>query len=426
MNAKGILVNCIICACVIAASAHYVLKVERTAVEQINARQNAWEAEKEALLAAKSSSQPLPTDVQLSLDTDSTLLINRLSNLNSDPKKKLREAFFCFQGLVEEGEKAIPAIRDYFTTGENVVLIENTGGFRGRGPGNRNGRGRNNNFNNNNTGTANTDLPSTTRIGLIDVLNDIGGKDAINLLGQILPTTLNAQELSYLSTILQSIDSNIFVNTTITTARNLLANTSITEGDKRQLLQLLASLGDTEYAAAMLGSLVTNNGIDGSVLDFAIQTLGEAAIPAIYDAFMNQNLNPMDQARLMTSAMDYVGRNSQATEMFNTAYNEVADNPMLSRMMILGLGGIGPNNNVSVESAAGRLNVLESIEQNYAADDQMSQVLAAARAQLEYASNPSAYDEPPQINMQEIMGGMRGAGRFGMGQSGMPPGPPGF
>ena len=235
MNAKGILVNCIICACVIAASAHYVLKVERAAVEQINARQNAWEAEKEALLAAKSSSQPSSPDVQLSLDTDSTLLIHRLSNLNSDSKKKLREAFFCFQGLVEEGEKAIPAIRDYFTTGENVVLIENTGGFRGRGPGNRNGRGRNNNFNNNNTGTANTDLPSTTRIGLIDVLNDIGGKDAINLLGQILPTTLNAQELSYLSTILQSIDSNIFVNTTITTARNLLANTSITEGDKRQL-----------------------------------------------------------------------------------------------------------------------------------------------------------------------------------------------
>ena len=134
----------------------------------------------------------------------------------------------------------------------------------------------------------------------------------------------------------------------------------------------------------------------------------------------------MDQARLMTSAMDYVVRNSQATEMFNTAYNEVVDNPMLSRMMILGLGGIGPNNNVSVESAASRLNVLESIEQNYAADEQMSQVFAAARAQLEYASNPSAYDEPPQINMRDIMGGMRGAGRFGMGQSGMPPGPPGF
>ncbi|MBO4544567.1 MAG: hypothetical protein J5773_02145, partial [Verrucomicrobia bacterium] len=344
--------------------------------------------------------------------------------------KKLREALFSFQGLVEAGTNSIPAIRNYFTSGENVALAGGGPNFGGGFGGNNapNGNNFRENFRGNNGGPnggpnfggmnfgggRNSAVPASTRIGLIDVLNDIGVEDAYILLGQIVPTVTEARELVYLSGILQSIDPSSFVSTTVTTARNLLADSNINNGDKRQLMNLLAQLGDTEYAAAMLDNLYVDGRLDGATLDFLTRTLGEGAVPAIYNAFMDANASDQDRARLLMSTMNYIGSNAQATEMFNTAFAGVSENRGMQNMMLMGLSGMGPgqNQNITPEMAASRLNMLNSLQQQYN-DPSMNNVFAAARTQLEYYSNPSAYDQPPQIDMRQIMGGGRGGNRDG-------------
>ena len=435
MSAKTILISAAVCAAVIGVSGYCVLNAERQAAEEVSKRSAEWDAERaelESRLAnAQSGGVVIPENVEITSAMDPILLVERLKKLDAnDNRKKLREALFSFQGLVEAGTNSIPAIRNYFTSGENVALTGGGPNFGGGFGGNNapNGNNFRENFRGNNGGPnggpnfggmnfgggRNSAVPASTRIGLIDVLNDIGVEDAYILLGQIVPTVTEARELVYLSGILQSIDPSSFVSTTVTTARNLLADSNINNGDKRQLMNLLAQLGDTEYAAAMLDNLYVDGRLDGATLDFLTRTLGEGAVPAIYNAFMDANASDQDRARLLMSTMNYIGSNAQATEMFNTAFAGVSENRGLQNMMLMGLSGMGPgqNQNITPEMAASRLNMLNSLQQQYN-DPSMNNVFAAARTQLEYYSNPSAYDQPPQIDMRQIMGGGRGGNRDG-------------
>ena len=435
MSAKTILISAAVCAAVIGVSGYCVLNAERQAAEEVSKRSAEWDAERaelESRLAnAQSGGVVIPENVEITSAMDPILLVERLKKLDAnDNRKKLREALFSFQGLVEAGTNSIPAIRNYFTSGENVALAGGGPNFGGGFGGNNapNGNNFRENFRGNNGGPnggpnfggmnfgggRNSAVPASTRIGLIDVLNDIGVEDAYILLGQIVPTVTEARELVYLSGILQSIDPSSFVSTTVTTARNLLADSNINNGDKRQLMNLLAQLGDTEYAAAMLDNLYVDGRLDGATLDFLTRTLGEGAVPAIYNAFMDANASDQDRARLLMSTMNYIGSNAQATEMFNTAFAGVSENRGLQNMMLMGLSGMGPgqNQNITPEMAASRLNMLNSLQQQYN-DPSMNNVFAAARTQLEYYSNPSAYDQPPQIDMRQIMGGGRGGNRDG-------------
>ena len=436
MSAKTILISAAVCAAVIGVSGYCVLNAERQAAEEVSKRSAEWDAERaelESRLAnAQSGGIAIPENVEISSSMDPILLVERLKKLDdNDNRKKLREALFSFQGLVEAGTNSIPAIRNYFTSGENVRLSgggnNNNGPFGGGGPnfGGNNANNGNNfrgpngggfggaNFGGMNFGGGrNSAVPASTRIGLIDVLHDIGVEEAYILLGQIVPTVTEARELVYLSGILQSIDPSSFVGTTVTTARNLLADSNISNGDKRQLMNLLSQLGDTEYAAAMLDNLYVDGRLDGATLDFLTRTLGEGAIPTIYNAFMDANASDQDRARLLMSTMNYIGSNQQATEMFNTAFAGVSENRGLQNMMLMGLSGIGPGQNITPDVAANRLAVLNSLQQQYN-DPSMNNVFAAARTQLEYYSNPSAYDQPPQIDMRQIMGGGRGGNRDG-------------
>lgn len=428
MSAKTILISAAVCAAVIGVSGYCVLNAERQAAEEVSKRSAVWDAERaelESRLAnAQSGGVVIPENVEITSSMDPILLVERLKKLDAnDNRKKMREALFAFQGLVEAGTNSIPPIRNYFTSGENVRLTgggNNNGPFGGGGPnfggpngGSNGGPNGGPNFGGANFGGGrNSTVPASTRIGLIDVLRDIGMEDAYILLGQIVPTVTEAGELVYLSNILQSIDPSAFVGTTVTTARNLLADSNINNGDKRQLMNLLSQLGDTEYATAMLDNLYVDGRLDGATLDFLVRTLGEGAIPTVYNAFMDPNASDQEKGRLLMSTMNYIGSNAQATEMFTTAFAGLSENRGMQNMMLMGLSGMGPGQNITPDVAANRLSVLNSLQQQYN-DPSMNNVFAAARTQLEYYSNPSAYDQPPQIDMRQIMGGGRGGNRDG-------------
>lgn len=423
MSTKGILVSAIaICVCVVGASGFYVLQADRNAAEEVTKRTERWDEERAQLEAEISRARSGVSNVaapahEITSGLDPIVLVERLRNLGDDNRKRVREALFCFQGLVEAGTESVDPIKGYFLSGDNVQL---SGMGRGEGnpfegrmgmqagpmPGEMRNRGMG-------MGRGGGMIPASTRQGLMEVLGDIGGDEAIGLLGQLVPTALDASELVYMSRVLQGIDENAFRNVTITTARNLLASSEINNVDKRQLYDLLAGLGDIEYAAAMQNSLIVDGRLDGTTLDFLVRSLDESAMPAIHSSFMDPNIGQQDQARLMAAAINFVGSNTQANEMFSTALSAVGDNQGLRGMMLMGLSGAGPGGeSITPDVAQNRLNYLNTLEPQFANDQNMLGFFQTARTQLEYRANPGAYPEPPQMDFRAMMGGrgMRGGG----------------
>ena len=79
----------------------------------------------------------------------------------------------------------------------------------------------------------------------------------------------------------------------------------------------------------------------------------------------------------------------------------------------MGLSGAGTGGDgMTPDVAQNRLNYLNTLEPQFANDQNMLGLLQTARTQLEYRANPGAYPEPPQIDFRSMMGGrgMRGGG----------------
>ncbi len=425
MKAKGFIICVAICAATVLASGYWVLRVEKGATADQLKRNAAWEQERadleqELAFARNGQSAPAIDVSTITSGMDPVVLVQRLNELEklTEKRKQLRETLFCFQGLVDAKEESIQPIKTYFLSGNNVTF--GNGGvdgrpmwMRGRGQGRGQGRGMGGLFGGGQN-EAQALIPNSTRSGLMDVLNEIGGDAAIGLLSQLIPTAIDATELSHLSSILQAIDPSAFREATIKTARNMLAG-DVNETEKNQLMDLLATLQDTEYATMLADSLIKENGeLNGDNIAMLIRTLGEGAVPSIYNAYNDPNIDGIARGLLMVSTLDYIGQNAQATEMFNTSFAEAKDNRGAQNMMLMALSGIGPEaDNITPEMANNRLNVLNSIEQQYGNSD----MTAAVRQMLEYRSNPSAYDAAPQIDFGRAMGfgGPGGGGGRGPG-----------
>ena len=303
----------------------------------------------------------------------------------------------------------IASIRDYYTSGHNVILASS-------------GKIRSASINI----SEGVPVPPSTRLGLADVLRDIGTSESIGLLSQVLPTALSASEATYIARILLSLDPELFRNISITTARNMLNDTSLARDDKRELLSLLIELHDTEMAQVLANQLMADGKMDRDILDFLQKTLGEDAMPLIHSIFGNPELTMADRADLIRVAMNYVGSNEQATDIFSRSIqSEVVGTPSRD-MLVLGLTGMnergGPPPDLPPDVAQSRLTLLNSLEQEYGQTRGMASAFSTAREQLEYSLNPGAYAERPTVDQakiaQDIMFSLftgNGGGKDGMG-----------
>ncbi|MDI9400664.1 MAG: hypothetical protein QM428_01860 [Verrucomicrobiota bacterium] len=337
-------------------------------------------------------------------------LIQMLYTLDRESeRKRLRKASFCFQALTESRKSPIENIRNYYTSGHNVILAAS-------------GKVRSSSLD---VGEG-VSVPPTTRLGLVDVLRDIGTSEAIGLLSQVLPTALNASEATYIARILLSLDSELFRNISITTARNLLSTMSLARDEKRELLSLLIELQDTEMAEVLSNQLLVDGRLDRDILDFIHKTMGEDARPLIYSIFGDPGLTMADRADLLRVSMNYVGTNEEANELFSRAIHSEEVGAPIRAIMVLGLTGMSERGDappdLPAEVAQSRLMLLDSLEQEYGGSRGMGSAFSTTREQLEYSLNPGAYDERPAVDhvriAQDIMVSLftgNAGGRDGMG-----------
>ena len=202
-----------------------------------------------------------------------------------------------------------------------VQLVEEEG--RGRGRGNdwtERLRGR--------TRGSSLDFekPPSLRIGLMDVLKEIGGSSAEAALGEVLSKTGRGFEVAYVAKAVRSmIGPDAFRDEAVAAAHELLSDpveasnpSSLDRNSKRYLYSVLEMYNDQTFIQSAQGLLVRDDGkIDDTVLDYLDDVGKEQAMDAIYQAFSSGNVTDRgDLGDLARAGLKYTGANPQANQMF--------------------------------------------------------------------------------------------------------------
>lgn len=165
--------------------------------------------------------------------------------------------------------------------------------------------------------------PVSTRMGVVEVLETIGGLKAIELLSQVLPVSQDAFEVVKISQTLGKYDPNAFNERIAETARGMIPKTEDREG-RLHLYRLLGDIGDTGWAEQLQTELVVKGRLDRDILETLSAVLGENIIPMISPMFFDPATHPSDKNRLLQETIRFVGSNPTADEMYLSIFRAVS------------------------------------------------------------------------------------------------------
>jgi hypothetical protein len=301
---------------------------------ELASREAAWQAEKQSLenaLAEARSRAGLPQpiaagatkDVTISHPTSPQTILDALTKLDpieSDYRNQtLRQVVYYLELLGHHGSAALPVIRDFLAQNIDVDYASPEAAARESGERSRSRFVAS-------RASARTDylVPPSLRLGLLDVLERIGGPDAEQILANTLRTTGRGVEVAYLARILQELAPDRYRELAVGAAKELLLRPPDIENPNRlddnarnYLYQVLAMFDDTSFADVAQGVLVTPEGrIDRQALNYLNSSLKEAAVPALYAAYKDPRLtNQWEKANILNQALNYAGANKQANEL---------------------------------------------------------------------------------------------------------------
>lgn len=232
--------------------------------------------------------------------------------------------------LTREGPSALPALREFLAANRDVSYEVN----RTAGGGNRQRA---------NSGM----LPPSLRFGLFDVVRQIGGADAEQILAESAGTTGRGAELAYLAQLLEELSPGKYRDTLLTAARTLIASGKVTDpADRDNLYDVLRQFKDTSYVSIAQSQLVSVDGkVDRSALKYLQQTLGEQSLALAAQTYSDKRVADADSKEsLGRVALAYVGANDQALPLFHAATMDPALKPDQRRNLVEDLNQDGLNN----------------------------------------------------------------------------------
>ena len=348
----------------------------------------------------------------------------------------LRMVVYKLEQLAQCGNSAVPAIRAFL--GRNVDVDyndqdESTNTNRFGGP--NNFRGRGGFFRRMQDLRTDWVVPPSLRLGLVGVLKEIGGANAIQALAEMLSGTGRGVEVAYLARVLEQMAPGQYKDAAVSAAKQLLMNPPpINSPDqlddlyKPYLYGVLEMFNDTTFVPNAEQMLVGPDGrLDRDAMDYLSQVLKDQSVSALYNAYESPGLsNQFDKMNLGRQIMTYVGQNAQANSLFTETLNNTNLNPRLKAFTVAQLagGGFGPFAQAAPtdpQMVNGRIQLLTQLQQQYASDQELSQAITLT-------INALSSGQP--VNMRQIFGG-RGGGRGGgggfggFGGGGPPANPPG-
>lgn len=260
-------------------------------------------------------------------------IIDELTNIkltSANRRAVERRVQFLFESLIQQGDAAVPHIRAYLNKMEDVpfTVQRAEGEEEGRGRG-RGGRGNDwmERMRSRTRGSSlDFEQPPSMRIGLMDVLKEIGGSHAEAALGEVLSKTARGFEVAYVAkTVRGMIGPDAFRDEALAAAHDLLSNpveipnpNTFDRNSQRYLFNVLEMYNDQTFIQSAQGMLVREDGrIDDNVLDYLDDVGKEQAMDAIFQAFNGGQVTDRgDLGDLARAGLKYAGSNPQANQMF--------------------------------------------------------------------------------------------------------------
>ena len=259
--------------------------------------------------------------------------------------------------LAQGGPPALPAIRQFLAGNRDVAYSS---------------AGRN--------AQRNTMLPPSLRMGLFDVVRQIGGADSELLLSESLAATGRAAELTYVAQLLETSAPGKYQDAALTAARNLLAGGKVSDRSERdQLYDLLLQARDTSLVSTAQAGLIQADGrVDGSALRYLQQSLGEKSLAVAAQTFQDGRVVDADSKEALGRlALNYVGANDQALELYHKAALDAQLKPDQRRNLVedLNQDGLSNRRNPTPEDLkliANRYTLTQSyLQQDYVKNDKL-------------------------------------------------------
>jgi hypothetical protein len=284
-------------------------------------------------------------------------LVDWSLNASTNKQRHHRQLIVQLEKLVEMGSAAVPAIRDFLSKNQDVVFA-NDGPPPGKGP----------------KWKQDTALPASLRDGLIDTLKRIGGPEAESLLAQTLTATGRGYEVMTVAKALEEIAPGKYRAAALSAAQDLLAApagetaTRLDAHGREYLYDVLSRYGDANTLAQVSGRLVTANGaVDEAALKLFEKAPATASLPAVYQALQDPRLtDPRQREPLLEAAMNHVGADAQAGDLFLNVMQSTEVSPRLQEKALRHLAGEGLENEDAptardLEVLRSRLGYLEAV-----------------------------------------------------------------
>lgn len=347
MNMKRLTIQLLIAGLAFAAGA--VLVGHQQAgrhARELELKRAAWDAEKaelEAQLegaranAARAAAEaPRLEPVRLRATAASPSpqeLLKKLAALKVAPGpgqgRALRQALVLFEQLRQAGPFALPALREFLASGQDVAY--GTAGGKGA----RDVKS-----------LAEALAPLSLRFGLFDVVREIGGADAEAILAESLAGSGRGLEVAYLSQLLREMAPGKYGDAALAAARALLARTDLGKADRDYLFGVLGQLNDVTYAPTAQAQLVQPDGkVDRGALRYLQQALGEKSVGLAAQLYKDPRITEADSREpLARVGLAYVGVSQEAAELWHSAVLDATLRPDDRRQLVEDLNTDGLNN----------------------------------------------------------------------------------
>ncbi len=193
-------------------------------------------------------------------------------------------------------------------------------------------------------------MPPSLRLGLIDVLDQIGGEESEAILAQTLDTTGRGVEVAYIARVLEEVAPNKYRENALKAAKDLLSYppdidspNRIDDNARAYLYQVLTMYQDTSFAQIAQSQLITPDGrVERRAMSYLATALKEQGVPALANAYRDPRLtNQTERSHLLTALMSFTGPNGDANRLFTEIISDEKVPSGIRSFAIMGLSGGG-------------------------------------------------------------------------------------
>ncbi len=231
-------------------------------------------------------------------------------------RRAQRRLSYLFESLALQGDAAVPLIREFLNKMEDVDFAVQREGESDEERKRRYSRFR---------ATLNFSQPPTLRIGLMDMLAEIGGDHAEATIAELLSSTGRGLEIAYAAKIIQGwLGKDAYRTEVLAAAHELLLDPVEAVGgnhfdrvSKNSLFMVLDMYDDKTFIQSAQGMFINDDGrIDRTILDYYDSVGRVDALDAMVQAFRSGRVHEDDMDNLAEAASRYAGINPQADQLF--------------------------------------------------------------------------------------------------------------